>query len=106
MTSPYAAGRSVPTEEPLATPPTKCPTCDDLGWVVDHDEECYWTGDCVGCGGRQVPCDDPRGHADRCTHCSAGLVWDPTRDGNVADCHHCTGGWIYRASHPTPGEKT
>lgn len=79
-----------------------CPTCNGDGWVIDHDEACYEAGDCIGCGGRQVRCDDPRGHADPCTHCGGeGHEWDPTVFGNVVPCRHCSGGWIYRnRAHP------
>lgn len=76
---------------------TQCPTCAGDGWIIDHDEMCYEAGDCVGCHGRRVQCDDPRGHADPCSSCDGnGQVWDPTANSNVAFCRHCTGGWIYR----------
>ena len=75
-----------------------CPSCDGLGWMVDHEDACYERGDCVGCGGVQVPCDDPRGHADRCLHCANGEVWDPTASGNTVACRHCSGGWVWRSN--------
>lgn len=75
-----------------------CPTCGDDGWIIDHDEECYESGDCIGCGGVQVRCDDPRGHADRCTKCDgSGNVWAGDGPG---DCRHCTGGYVFRNGPP------
>jgi hypothetical protein len=35
-----------------------CNTCGGDGWYVDHSDDCYASGECVGCGGVQRPCPD------------------------------------------------
>ena len=50
-----------------------CPTCSGYGWWVDHEDECYQTGDC-GCSGVQVECRDCAGTGKRET------VADPVAD--------------------------
>lgn len=43
-------------EQVVARIPEPCANCGGDGWVVDHSDECYARGDCVGCGGVQVQC--------------------------------------------------
>lgn len=35
--------------------PTLCHSCKGEGWELDHEDECYETGDC-NCTGVQMPC--------------------------------------------------
>ena len=55
----------------MATEPLTCQRCNGDGWYVDHDDDCYEEGQCVGCGGVQRQCDDCGG-TGRLSGASAG----------------------------------
>lgn len=46
---------------PQASHGETCPKCAGDGWQIDHSDECYEAGDCVGCGGVQVECETCEG---------------------------------------------
>lgn len=53
--------------EGRAAPPANCGWCEGDGWYVDHSDECYAKGECVGCGGIQRQC-------EKCSGSGRGVV--------------------------------
>ncbi len=103
MTSPYAADRSVPTEEPLATPQRgQCvvcghnPACGYASIIHDGREDWYCHGDCAHEVAGNSSCYEAR------TFHAPQLRTDAIEDAGAPSATRDEAG----QSHPTPGEKT